>query len=166
MSKLTEALRPFIVRTKETSEVDLLATQAKFNSTLLSSVANEKAQDGLILDSMSQLYDAHKGAYLNLPFIRSQTVEIMAKTFPEFKSPLLFGQLSKRIGELLHEHTGENKTYNMKKGNGFGFCRARDQAPKPVVAAPAATQEVPAVVEGPAEVTAEAGTVEVDTTEA
>ena len=140
----------------------MVATQAKFNQTLLSSVANEKAQDGLILDSMSQLFDQFKGAFLNLPFIKSHTIEIMAKNFPEFKTPVLFGQLSKRIGELLHEHTGENKTYNMKKGAGFGFCRARDQAPKVEAAAPVATVEVAATEAAPVEAQAEAGTVEVD----
>jgi len=152
MSKLTESLRPFIVRTKDTSEVDLVATQAKFNSTLLGSVANEKAQDGLILDSMSQLFDAHKGAYLNAKFIESQTIGIMSKNFPDFQKPTLFGQLSKRIGELLHEHTGENKTYNMKKGTNGGFVRARDCATAPT---PAATVEVPVTVEEPAEATTE-----------
>ncbi len=153
MSKLTEALRPFIVRTKENSEVDLVATQAKFNQTLLSSVANEKAQDGLILDSMSVLFDQHKGAYLNAKFIQSQTIGIMSKTFPDFQKPALFGQLSKRIDELLHEHTGENKTYNMRKGVNGGFGRARDQAPEPVSIASTATVEVPVTVEEPAEAT-------------
>jgi hypothetical protein len=139
-----EAVKAFLVTIN--GKVDLEQSVEKYRAVCLQHIAGQTAELDLIASCMSSLFDQHKGAFLNLDFIKSQTVQRMTKQHPELNDPNLFAMLSGRVEDYLHancntpaveakgnkpakeEVTG--KTYSVKKGIGGGFCRVADQTPK------------------------------------
>ena len=141
---MKDAVKAFFVT--EDGKVNLDASVERFRSTALKFIAGQEAQDTLITECMSGLFDQYKGASLNLDYIKSQTVERMGKAVPELKDPSLFSILSARVEDLLHANCNQpavdakgdkpaveavtGRTYDMRKGKGGGFFRISDQAPK------------------------------------
>lgn len=128
-----EAVKSFLVTVD--GKTDLEASVAKYRAVCLQHLAGQTADAELIGSCLTALYDRHKGAFLNMDYIKSQVSQAVVKAHPELNEPALFGNLAKRIETYLHEATGEGKTYGMVKSR--GFCRTVDQpAPK----APATTE--------------------------
>jgi hypothetical protein len=141
---MKDAVRAFFVT--EDGKVNLEASVERFRSSALKHIAGQEAQDGLIVQCMTSLFDQYKGANLNLDYIKSQTVERMGKAVPELKEPSLFSILSARVETLLHDNCNQpaveakgdkpaveaitGRTYDMRKGKGGGFYRVSDQAVK------------------------------------
>lgn len=140
-----EAVKAFLVSVN--GKVDLEASVEKFRSVALKTLANQETEDSLIVTCMNGLFDQFPGASLNLDYIKSHTVQAMAKQVPELKDPTVFGQVSKRVEEVLHALTDQpevpaegdrpaqpaitNRAFAMKRGKGGGFYRKSDQAAKP-----------------------------------
>lgn len=134
-----EAVKAFLVTTD--GKVNLEASVEKFRSVCLQYHAGQTAEGELVATCLTELFDFRKGAYLNLDYIKSQTVQRMTKLHPELNEPALFASLSKRVEEYLHENCNQDavaatekrpakeavtgKTYSMKKTR--GFCRVSDQ---------------------------------------
>lgn len=139
-----EAVKSFLVT--QDGKVDLEASTEKYRSACLQYIAKQTAETELVGTCMSALFDQYRGAYLNLDFIKSQTVQRIVKQHPELNQPALFATLSKRVEDYLHDNCDQpaveakgnkpgreaitGRTYSMKKGTGGGFCRTADKAPE------------------------------------
>lgn len=137
-----EAVKSFFVLTD--GKVDLAASVEKYRAAALRYVAGQEAEDTLISECMSSLFELYKGATLNLDFVKSQTVLRMTKVHPELNEPALFTQLSKRVEDYLHANTNQpaveakgdkpaqdeitGRIYSMRKGKNGGFYRVADQS--------------------------------------
>ncbi len=137
-----DAVKSFFVITD--GKVDLAASVEKYRAAALRYVAGQEAEDTLISECMTGLFDLYKGATLNLDFVKSQTVLRMTKVHPELNEPALFSQLSKRVEDYLHANTNQpaveakgdkpaqpeitGRIYAMRKGKNGGFYRIADQA--------------------------------------
>lgn len=136
-----DAVKAFLVTVD--SKVDLEASVDKFRSVALKTLAGQESEDSLIATCMLALFDHYKGATLNLDFIKSQTVQRMAKVVPELGEPGIYSVVSSRVEEILHalcdqpevEAKGNkpavaaitDRTFAMKKGKGGGFYKKSDQ---------------------------------------
>lgn len=141
---MKDSVKAFLVTTD--GKVNLDASVERFREFALKHLAGQEAEDSLIEACMSNLFDTYKGASLNLEFVKSQTVQAMAKQVPALANPSLFTQLAGRVEDVLHANTNQpaveakgdkpaveaitGRTYGMKKGKGGGFFRNADQAPK------------------------------------
>jgi len=141
---MKDAVKAFFVT--EDGKVNLEASVDRFRSSALKFIAGQEAQDSLIMQCMTGLFDQYKGANLNLDYIKSQTVERMGKAVPDLKDPGLFSILSTRVEAILHENCDQpaveakgdkpaveaitGRVYAMRKGKGGGFYRNADQTPK------------------------------------
>jgi hypothetical protein len=126
---LKDGLKPFIV--VEDGKVSFEKSEAKFRENLLLHIAKQEGEETLIKECMTSLFDQHRGTALNVAAITSMTVQKMAIQVPNLGNPTLFSFLSKRIGEVLKELTGddESKPYAMRKGPAGGHYRKSDVAP-------------------------------------
>jgi hypothetical protein len=112
--------------------VDLEATCAKFREVALKYSVGQEAEVGLIAACMAEVFATHKGVRMNVPAITSATIQKLTSKNSQFGDPALFSGLSKRIGEVLKDLTGDEDTkpYGVTRGPAGGhFCKA-DQAPK------------------------------------
>ena len=139
-----EAVKAFLVTTDGTT--DLEASVEKYRQVCRQYIAGQTAEQDLIAACMTELFDQRRGAYLNLDYIKSQTVQLMGNKHPDLKEPTLFAMLSTRVETYLHENCNQpaveakgnkpakeaitGKTYAVKKGIGGGFCRVSDQSDK------------------------------------
>ena len=141
-----EAVKAFLVTTD--GKVDLEASVEKYRSVCRQYVAGQTAEQDLIASCMTQLFDLRRGTSLNLDYIKSQTVQLMAKQHPELSDPTLFAMLSGRVEDYLHENCDQpaveakpaegkrkaveareaitDRTYGVKRGTGGGFFRKSD----------------------------------------
>lgn len=140
----SEAVKAFLVSVD--GKVDLDASVDKFRSVALRTLANQSSEDELIVTSINGLFDKYPGASLGLEYVKSQTVQIMAKTTPELGDPGIFSVVSARVEEVLHILTDKDevpakgdkpavpavtgRAFGMKKGKNGGFFRHADQAAK------------------------------------
>jgi hypothetical protein len=114
--------------------VDLEATCAKFREVALKYSAGQEAEVGFIAACIAEVFAQYKGARLNVAAITSNTIQKMAAKNSSLGDPTLFSALSKRVGEVLKDLSGDEDTkpYGVTRGPAGGhFCRA-DQAPKTV----------------------------------
>lgn len=138
-----DAVKAFLVVTD--GKVDVAASTEKYRAAALRHMAGQEAEDNLITECLTELFDRLRGAHLNLDYIKSQTVQSMIKRVPDLNDPNLFTQLSGRVEEVLHANTNQpaveakgdkpareaitGRIYNMRKGKGGGFVRISDEAP-------------------------------------
>lgn len=138
---MKDSVKAFLV--VDNGKVNLEASCNRFREVALRHLAGQEAEDTLISSCMESLFDQYKGANLNLEFIKSQTVQRMAKQVPELGDPGLFSSLSARVEDILHANTNqpaveakgdkpavaavEGRPYGMRKGKGGGFYRIADQ---------------------------------------
>lgn len=136
-----EAVKAFLVTTDGKS--DLEASCEKYRQVCRAHIANQAADQELVAACMTELFDFRKGAYLNLDYIKSQTVQLMTKKNPDLSEPTLFAMLATRVEEYLHANCNQpaqeakgkreakeavtGQTYAVRKGTGGGFCRVSDQ---------------------------------------
>lgn len=139
-----DSVKAFLVTVD--GKVDLEASTEKYRSVCRQYIAGQTAEQDLIASCMTELFDFRKGATLNLDYIKSQTVALMAKRHPELGEPTLFAMLSGRVEDYLHENTNQpaveakgnkpakeaitGRTYSVKRGLGGGFYREADASPK------------------------------------
>ena len=140
---MAEAVKSFLV-TGGDGKVDMAASTEKFRVTALQHLAKQESDEALIMECMTSIFDQFRGANLNLDFIKSETVNRMAKRVPELADPSLFTILQGKVEDVLHENTNqpateatekkpaypaiEGRIYSMRKGKGGGFFRVADQA--------------------------------------
>jgi hypothetical protein len=112
------------------SKIDLEASTAKYRQAALGYLASQEAEESLVTQCMSEVFDTYRGASLNLDFVKSQTVQRLGIHNPSLKEPSLYITLAKRVEDVLHSLTGEDesKPYSMRKGKNGGFSRKADQA--------------------------------------
>ena len=125
-----DAVKAFLVT--EDGKFNLKSSTAKFEAAALKYIASQEAEEGLVNQCLSNLFDYHKGVTLNMDFIKSRTVQLMCDQKAELKDPALFAMLSGRVEAAMHEQTGtaeEPKLYAKKMGKGGGFYRLADAAP-------------------------------------
>lgn len=139
-----EAVKSFVVLAD--GRIDLDASTAKYRAACLQLKAQSEAEDTLIAECMTELFDTYKGANLGLEYVKSQTVHRMVRRVPELNVPALHSTLAGRVEDYLHENSDTDavpakgdkpevpaKTdgiYAMKKGKGGGFYRKADRAPQ------------------------------------
>jgi hypothetical protein len=139
-----DAVKAFLVTTD--GKGDLEASVEKYRQVCLQYLAGQTAEQDLIASCMTELFDFRKGATLNLDYIKSQTVQLMAKREPSLSEPTLFAMLSGRVEEYLHAHCNQpaqeakgkreakeavtGQLYSVKRGLGGGFFRDSDASPK------------------------------------
>lgn len=139
-----EAVKAFLVTNN--GKVDLEASTEKFRAVCRQHLAAQTAEQDLIAVCMTELFDFRKGVTLNLDYIKSHTVQIMAKKHPELAEPSLYPMLSARVEEYLHENCNREATeakgkrpakeavtgkpYALKMGAGGGFYRVSDAPTK------------------------------------
>ncbi len=139
-----EAVKAFLVTTD--GGFDLEASVEKYRAVARQYIASQTAEQDLIAACMTELFDFRKGATLNLDYIKSQTVTLMAKRHAELGEPTLFAMLSGRVEDYLHANCDqpakpakgdkpevpaiEDRIYAMKKGQGGGFYRKSDASSK------------------------------------
>lgn len=137
----SEAVKAFLVTVD--GKVDLDASVDKFRSVALRTLANQSSEDELIVTSINGLFDKYPGASLGLEYVKSQTVQIMAKTTPELGDPGIFSVVSARVEEVLHILTDKDevpakgdkpavpavtgRAFTTKRGKGGGWIRKSDQ---------------------------------------
>jgi hypothetical protein len=135
-----EAVKAFLVTVD--GKGDLEASVEKYRQVCRGYLASQTAEQDLVAQCMSELFDFRKGATLNLDYIKSQTVQLMTKKHPELGEPTLFAMLSGRVEEYLHSHCNYPATeakgkraakeaitgqvYSVKHGLGGGFYRESD----------------------------------------
>ena len=140
----TEAVKAFLVTVD--GKTDLDASVEKFRSVALRSLASQSSEDELIVVSINGLFDRYPGASLGLEFIKSQTVQAMARTTPSLGDPGIYSLVTARVEEVLHALCDRDevpakgdkpaqpaitgRTFGMKKGKNGGFFRNSDQATK------------------------------------
>ncbi len=138
-----EAVKAFLVTTD--GKYDLEASCEKYRSVCRQFIAGQTAEQDLIASCMTELFDTNRGVTLNIDYIRSHTVQLMAKRHPELGEPTLFAMLSGRVEDYLHANCDQpaveakgdkpakeavtDRTYAKKLGKGGGFFRKSD-APK------------------------------------
>ena len=140
---LRERIAPFLCLNAE-GTIDVGASSEKFKQSCLEFFASQEANDILIRESLSALFDQFKGVYLNSGALASLTIQKMQVVKPELNDPALFGMLSERIDKIVHDDMGEvgsGKTFTMRKGKNGGFARAADIPVKPVKVEVPAKQE-------------------------
>src|SRR5208282_6838943 len=91
---------PFLVMTEEGS-VDLKASAEKFSQTALSFFAAQEANDALIRECLTALYDTMRGASFNQQYIASSVIRLMSVSKPQLGAASVHSSLSKRIVEVL-----------------------------------------------------------------
>ncbi len=141
-----EAVKAFLVTVD--GKVDLEASTEKYRQVCRQYVASQTAEQDLVASCMTELFDQRRGTSLNLDYIKSQTVQLMAKKHPELGDPTLFAMLSKRVEDYLHENCDQpeveakpaegkkkaveyraaitDRTYAVRRGTGGGFHRKSD----------------------------------------
>lgn len=126
---LKDGLKPFLV--VEDGKVSFERSEAKFRENLLLHIAKHEGEENLIKECMTSVFDQHRGVTMNVNAITSITIQKMALQVPNLGNPALFSFLSKRIGEVLKDLTGDEdaKPYAMRKGPAGGHYRKADQAP-------------------------------------
>ncbi len=136
-----EAVKAFLVMNNDKVDVD--ASTAKYRAAALKLMIGQEAENVVISQCITELYDQYKGANLNLEFIKSKVVEKMIKLTPELNDPRVFSSLSGRVEDVLHENTNQQaveakddkpakaaidgRLYSMRKGKNGGFWRVSDQ---------------------------------------
>lgn len=136
-----DAVKSFLVY--EDGKVNLEASVSKYRSAALTHLVKEESDEKLITECMTELFDQFRGANLNADFVKSQTVQKMAKRIPELSNPNLFSILSAKVEAVLHENCDQpetpakgdkpavaaitGRTYGMRKGAGGGFYRVADR---------------------------------------
>jgi hypothetical protein len=136
-----DAVKAFLVT--QDGKADLELSVEKYRAVCRQYIAGQTAEQDLIGQCMTELFDFRKGAFLNLDYIKSQTVQRMAQKHPDLGEPTLFAMLSGRVEDYLHENCNQpaveakgnkpakeavtGKTYQVRKGLGGGFCRVADQ---------------------------------------
>ncbi len=140
----SEAVKAFFVTVD--GKVDLDASVDKFRSVALRTLATQESEDELIVISINGVFDRFPGANLGLDYIKSQTVQAMAKENPTLGDPGIYSVVSSRVEEVLHALTDKDevpakedrpavpaitgRAFGMKKGKNGGFYRHSDQATK------------------------------------
>ena len=138
-----DAVKTFLVTVD--GKIDLEASTEKYRTVCRQYMAKQMAEDDLVGQCIGALFDQYKGAYLNMDYIKSQTVQRMIKQHPELNEPSLFNTLAARVENYLHENSNQEavpatakrpakdaitgKPFSMKKSR--GFCRVADQATEP-----------------------------------
>lgn len=124
-----EGMKAFLVTVA--GKVDLEASVNRFRESALLHIAKNEGEETLIKECMTSLFDQHRGVVMNVAAITSGTIQKMAVQVPHLGSPTLFSFLSKRIGEVLKDLTGDEdgKPYAMRKGPAGGHYRKADQSP-------------------------------------
>ncbi len=141
-----EAVKSFLVTVD--GKIDLEASTEKYRTVCRQYMAKSMAEDELVSQCIGALFDQYRGAYLNLDYIKSQTVLRMTKAHPELNEPTLFNTLAARVESYLHENTNQDavaatakrpakeaitgRPFSMKKSR--GFCRLSDQPSEPTKA--------------------------------
>jgi hypothetical protein len=115
-------LTTYVVR-DEDGAVDVTATTEKFESTLLAYVAEHEAGDKLVAEAVSAVFDAHKGARINMPALTSLALQYLNVQPENHKA------LTSRVQTYLRANSGDEgsgKLFNSRKGKGGGLCRVAD----------------------------------------
>ena len=136
-----EAVKAFLVTVD--GKVDLEQSVEKYRTVCRVYLAKQTAEQDLIASCMSDLFSLRKGATLNIDYIKSQTVALMAKRHQELSDPTLFSMLSARVEDYLHDNCDQpaveakgdkqareavtDRIYAKKMGKGGGFYRKSDQ---------------------------------------
>lgn len=136
-----EAVKAFLVTVD--GKVDLEQSTEKYRAVCRNYIAKQTAEQDLVAACMTELFDFRKGVTLNIDYIKSQTVALMAKRHPELSDPTLFSMLGGRVEDYLRENCDQpateakgkkpaqeaitDRTYAMKRGPGGGFYRKSDQ---------------------------------------
>ena len=123
--------------------LDVEASVSKYRSAVLQHSAKQESDTALISECMGELFDIYPGANLNLDFVRSQTVQRMAKKVPSLSDPTLFSILGAKVEDFLHSHCNQpevaakgekpavpavtGQLYGVRKGLGGGFWRVADR---------------------------------------
>lgn len=124
-------------------KVDLEQSVEKYRAVCRQYLAGQTAEQDLIGLCLAELFDGAKGGTRNIDYIKSQTVQLMAKRHPELAEPTLFAMLSGRVEDFLHENCDQpavpakgdkpgkdaitDRIYGKKHGKGGGFYRKSDQ---------------------------------------
>jgi hypothetical protein len=140
-----DALKTFFV-TSTDDRIDLEASVEKYRSLAMKYIVAQESQDALILECVADVFSEHKGATLNIDYIKSQTWTRMAKIIPNAKNPEVFAVVSARIEEVFNANVNrpaveatekkpaklavEGKLYEVKRGKGGGYFCVADQAVK------------------------------------
>lgn len=135
------ALKSFLVSVNDC--VDIEASVQKFREAVSRQVAESESDDLQTLAAIHTLYDAHPGASLNMAYIKSQTVSIMAKNNKNLNDPRLFSMLSNRVEAVIAVNTNRpaveakngkpakdaitGRLFSMKRGPAGGLTRDSDQ---------------------------------------
>lgn len=135
-----EAVKAFLVQ--DNGKYDLEASVEKYRAVARQFIAGQTAEQDLIASCMTELFDFRKGTTLNIDYIKSQTVQNMAKRHPELGDPTLFAMLSGRVEDYLHANCDQaakpakgdkpevaaitDRTYAVKHGKNGGFYRKSD----------------------------------------
>lgn len=137
-----EAVKSFVVLAD--GKIDLDASTAKYRAACLQLKAKQEAEDTLIAECMTDLFDTYRGANLGLEYVKSQTVQRMVKRVPELNVPALHSTLAGRVEDYLQENCDQAEVpakgdkaavpaktdglYGKKMGKGGGFFRKADKA--------------------------------------
>jgi hypothetical protein len=135
-----DAVKAFLVTVD--GKVDLEASVEKYRAVCRQYLAGQTAEQDLIALCMAELFDQARGGTRNIDYIKSQTVQLMAKRHPELADPTLFAMLSGRVEDYLHANCDQpavaakgnkpareaitGRTYAKKMGQGGGFYRKSD----------------------------------------
>ncbi len=130
-----ERISSFLVKNEE-GLVDVEATRAKFDTSLLDYVATQSGNDESIKLALTKLFDEHHGARLNQQAIATLTRSILGDMNPDLKDPKLVTPLMKRIIEVLKVETKAG-VYVSTQGPSGGTARVVDLPVKEDAATPA-----------------------------
>src|SRR5258706_15211250 len=119
-----EAIRAFLITVN--GNVDLEASVNNFRQATVQYMGKHGAEEELIMAGINDLYDRYKGAHLNMKFIQSKVAEYAGNVNQTLKDVSLYGMLTKRIQDTMHNMT-EKGLFVTKRGPGGGFGRLSDQ---------------------------------------
>lgn len=120
-------LATFAVR-DEAGELDLSATVAKFEGALLQYQAERETELATIGAAVNAVFDAHKGASINMPAVTSLALQKLNV------QPETYKALSERVQAFVRDNASEERgggIFRIAKGKGGGVSRWADVPEKP-----------------------------------
>ena len=116
-------INAFLVRGADGS-CDLDATVLKFRGELEKFLALRETEDAGIAAAVSEVFDTHKGASINMPALQGFVLQKMGAT------PANYAVLGERVAEYVRSQAGEGGIYKIAKGKGGGVKRVADIKPE------------------------------------
>lgn len=103
----------------ETGCVDIEATVASFRGELYTWMQEVEYTTALISQAVSSVFDAHKGACINMPALTSMALHILGAT------PTNYADLSEKVGAYVRT---SKSLFAVSKGKGGGVRRIADMS--------------------------------------